>query len=221
MKVILKRIAIFVICIVFVIDGGRVCAKDSNNIGNKSIDFITMFYSGSYDIMVTNSQEEDVTSCFLSKTQNLFDMNRIEEIKDIIAQDDLVLHVISYDNFSRAYDKFKTVRSDMIYFELLDQNKATRICVTAELSGGIWYDENTSKVTKVSNATYNILSIDTNTGLSVTTNNFSTGSNVQSGKGYFWGRCGFVSQGQIVDNGIPYTTYLEYGPKTVSFYATP
>ncbi|MBO5033001.1 MAG: hypothetical protein J6D08_14185 [Lachnospiraceae bacterium] len=225
MKGKLKRliICVFSIMLLCIIEEMDIFAEELVSIQNQNTDFITMFYSGEYHIAATNFEGEDITSLFLGQTQSLYEENKIDDIKDTIAQEGIVLHIISYseDNVLRAYDKYKTVRSDMIYFELEDQNRATRICVTAELSGAIWYNENTSQVTKVSNTTYSILGIDTNTGLSVTTNDFSTGSSVQNGKGYFWGKCGFVSQGQIVQNGIPYTTYLEYGPKMVSFYAVP
>ena len=225
MKNILKKLMVYVTCaaIILVTYGNQAFAKDLQTFSNENFDFFSKFYSKDTNIAVINSKGDDVTSWFLGKTQNLFENNRIEEIKDIIAQEEVVLHIITYktDNMSRAYDKFKSVRSDMICFYRSDQNNATRIGVNAELVGGIWYNEATSQVTKVSNATYNILSIDTNTGLSVMTNNFKTGSSVQEGKGYFWGSCGFYSQGITTQNGVPYETYLDYGSQTVSFYAAP
>lgn len=87
--------------------------------------------------------------------------------------------------------------------------------VEAELKGGIWYDEASGQVKRTTKATYNIIGTETGTKYSISANDFSTGSRVSNGKGYFWGKCSFT--GQMTDDyGIHH--YANFGSKQVSFY---
>lgn len=134
----------------------------------------------------------------------------------------MVLHIFSMEpNFGNVstfgLDRYKNVASDMIVFYLTSDN-GIRLFVEAELKGGIWYDEASGQVKRTTKATYNIIGTETGTKYSISANDFSTGSRVSNGKGYFWGRCSFIGQ-MIDDYGMHH--YANFGSKQVSFYATP
>lgn len=186
---------------------------------NVHYEYLRKFYEGEQERHVVDSSGNDVTSSFIEKTKKLFYEGKTEEIFKIMGDENLVLHLISEEHAPQeistyAYDRYKVVKSDMIEFILSDQNDNTTIYVQAELSGGIWYNEATSEVTNVSNATYNILSIDHNGLWEVLNNDFKTGSSVVNGKGYFWGECHFYGQG-VVDN--TYDVNLDFEPKEFHF----
>lgn len=221
-----KVLCLFILCMILVIDCGTSFAKTKENViekANSENDFLNTFYSGKKEIYVTDEKGNNVTEKFLKKTREMYNNREVEEINEIIASENLVLHVVNEEIeenslMQLAYEQYKSVRSEMFYFELEAQN-GSRITVTSELIGGIWYNPNTSRVTRVSNPTYTILSTDPSIG--VVTSNFKTGSSVSGGKGHFWGECSFEFHTQIVEQGVPYNVDISYGSKRVAFYATP
>lgn len=224
----MKRVIyLFMLCIVIAMNCSIAFAQTrQDNIENidTNNDFLDVFYGGEKEIYVTDDDGNIVTEKFLSETQAMYNNRNMEAIREIIGSKNLVLHIITEKSKKQdsittfAYEQHKTVRSEMFYFELTAQN-GSRITVTSELSGGIWYNANTLKVTRVSNATYTILSTDPSIG--VITNNFRTGSNVTNGKGYFWGECSFESHTQIIEQGVAINLDIPYGSKRVAFYAAP
>lgn len=186
--------------------------------------YLSMFYSGYNNVLVTNSAEENVTEWFVSRTVPLFQQNNITEIKRIIAEEQLTLHVFT-ETQNYALEQYKSVRSDMQYFILWDKNYAVSLEVTSELVGGIWYNTNTGAVTRTSTPTYTILSKQCNSSsIETYANNFQTGSNVVSGKGHFWGSCSFGGQAYVKAKDNPYEQIklvYDFGSKRVSFNAVP
>lgn len=214
----IKRTVVFLLCAICCFNFNSSLAHANENTLGNNIDYFALFYGGDYEILVTNSSGADVTNDFLNTTKDMYVDNDINSIKQLIGEQELVLRIISETEMSTyAYDQYKSVRSEMMYFILNDKNFATTIEVTSELVGGIWYNPNTFLVTNVSTPTYNILTMRTNAaGIQLSANNFRTGSSVQNGKGYFWGECSFMGQNQDT---LP--LYYDYGSKRVSFYATP
>lgn len=190
-------------------------------------DYLKKFYTSNQERYAVDAAGQDITTSFLYKTEDMFYQGNIEKIFEIMKEEEIVLHLLSSEKVfeegeTYAYSRYKTVESDVIEFVLSDQYDNTTLYVQAELTGGIWYNETTSEVTDVTSATYNILSTDCNGSWEILTNNFSTGSNVINGKGYFWGQCQFLGQGQSQsEDGIVIPINLDYGTKRVEFYAIP
>lgn len=196
----------------------KICIQNQSSIENS--DIIQEFYDNKEKVYVTDEACLDVTEQFWDETKYMYLEGDIETIKNYIVNNDLTLHLITNSNKIelQALAQYKSVTSEMIYFMLWDTNRATNIEVTAELKGGIWYDVATDEVVKVSNTTYNILTMRVGSpGISLYANDFQTGSSVINGKGYFWGKCHFY--GEDPDNMYGYA--YDYGSKLASFYATP
>lgn len=197
----------------------EVCVQNQEDCENGAA--LQTFYSNREAVYVNDGMCVDVTDQFWDETEYMYLENNWEGIKDYIVTNNLVLHLVLEDNAkvgTFALSQYKSVASEMIYFILWDTNRATNIEVTAELKGGIWYDVATDEVKRVSDATYNILTMQVGSpGISLYANDFQTGSSVVNGKGYFWGNCHFY--GEDPDNMYGYA--YDYGTKLVSFYATP
>ena len=225
----INKIIAIICAVCFFMTGNMIASAQSvNDIEEIDVhsEYLQKFFTTNQEKYVTDNEGNDVTESFFKRTIDKFMVGDIESIFQIMREEELVLHLISThqvpaENGLYAYDKFKTVRSDIIEFVLSDQYDNTTIYVQAELSGGIWYNEATGEVTNVTDSTYNILSIDCNGSWEILVNDFSTGSNVSDGKGYFWGQCRFLGQGQQNLNGITVTVDLDYGIKKVDFYAIP
>lgn len=224
-----KTFAGMMVCIICIVsfsfmNSDSVYAKDNEDLilPNNHLEFLTLFFSNTYNVYLTNGNAEDVTIFLLPKMQSLFEENKIDDVNKIIQNEDLVLHIVldsekQYNGNLFAYDRFKTVESEILDFYLRDQYDGTTLYVQTLLSGGIWYNENTNEVTNVSEAKLTITGWDTTVvGMEIAANDISTGSNVVGGKGYFWGQCSFVGlrSGQGIED-------LYYGSKRVSFYAVP
>lgn len=223
----MKKIIGFLLCLMLgvCLAGGfetSVQAKDSVSEVNNFHNYLEKFYTETQLRKVEDVNGNDVTNEFIARTQNIFDKGDEGSIKKIMQEEELVLHIFSLESASGnistfGLDRYKNVASDLISFYLTSDN-GVRLFVVSELKGGIWYDEASGKVKRTTNATYNIIGMETGTKYSVTANDFATGSSVSNGKGYFWGRCSFI--GQMTDDyGTHY--YANFGSKQVSFYATP
>lgn len=200
-------------------------ANDNSLLGNQTdsaYDYFASFYSGEKDILVTNQNEQDVTNSFLSRTADLFYENDIESIKKLMAKEGLRTHIFTEVIMPMqlfGLEQYKSVYDDMAdYYE--EPNHHTVMEFRCRLIGGIWYDSNTFQVTRVSNPTFQIVSMGTPMGIEPSCNDIQTGSNVISGKGYFWAR--FTLSGAYYDEkGACWFRDYYYGTHTISFYATP
>lgn len=215
---------LFVLCIagVFCFNTNVVKANSDILLLDKSYDeqkYFEAFYSKEYDILVTNRNDQDVTDYFLEKTNDLFDKNDIESIKNILANENLRMHIIKEEITpieTYALEQFKTVEDFIV--DYYTANTGTVMEFACVLKGGIWYNPNTFQVTRTSSPTLDVTYMGVAPGIEPSCNSISTGSSVRSGKGYFWAT--FTLQGFFSDHGLEYLP-LDYGTHTVSFYATP
>lgn len=226
----MKKICKYLICMILGVCltgdlcNEMVCANiiyDENTNKKCESSYLDRFYEETNYRKVEDVNGNDVTDLFVSRTKSMYEVGDVESIKNIIQEEEFVLHLYSVESGSTnistfGLNRYKNVVSDMFYFALTSDNGVT-LLVESELKGGIWYDEASGQVTRTSTPTYNIIATETNTGYNITPNDFSTGSRVENGKGFFWGRCSFT--GIMIEKGVVFRA--NFGSVQKSFWAVP
>lgn len=199
-------------------------ATDFYNVYSNHSEKIDMFFSGSYRRLAIDAEGKDVTEYFISKSQKLYKKNNITAIKHLMADENIAICIMLNQPIvkvypqNRALEQYKTITSGYLEAYLTDIDGITTMEVQAELRGGIWYNPNTDKVTRVSSPTYYVHEMNSTVfGSTCIHYDDTTSSSVIGGKGYFWGQSHFAAQASI--DGILFQ--YDYGVRKFSFYAVP
>ena len=213
-----KGIVLFLECICIIYTLCCVNVKNIHAMENETpIDSeITLLYAGYENVYVEDSEGEDVTRGFIEDTQDYYNSNNFEKIKDYICENGYIIVDEKLSMSTMESSTSKTVRKD--FYFILDSKKGIgRIEVGSELVGGVWYKRASGEVVRTSTPTYRVTYIGAGAAYSITTNDFSTGSYVSNGAGYFWGECSFVGNFNETQNGVPVSFTEYFGKKRVNF----
>lgn len=184
---------------------------------SEEYDYYKEFYSGQYNVFVVDEEGLDVTEDFIKKTEGLFDNEKIGDIKNILAKEKLVMHLLKETVIpmqSYALEQYKIVDDFIATTYAAENNSSVTMDFRASLKGGIWYNPNTDEVTGTSAPVFTVEYM-FSTGVGLSCNSVRTGSDVRSGKGYFWAT--FSIDG-FTDAPAP---PLYFGTHTMSFYGKP
>ena len=183
-------------------------------------EYYTEFYAGEKEVMVTDSNGNDVTTNFLDSTIQFYNIGDFESIKRFAAVNGYRLHLLTETEAvvqPFALEQYKMV-SDTIIEYYTDTQFGTVMEFMGTLKGGIWYNPNTYQVTRTSSPTFNVELMNVPIGIVPSCNNIQTGSNVSGGRGYFYAT--YTLSGVYVDESGVWGVNYDFGTHTFSFYAT-
>lgn len=214
-KRIYKSISLVLTIIVVLVFNASIAFADVQK--SEDYDYYKEFYSGQYNVFVVNEDGLDVTEEFIRKTEGLFNSGKIRDIKNILAQEKLVMHLLKETVMpmqSYALEQYKVVDDFIATTYAAENNSSVKMDFRATLKGGIWYNPNTDKVTRTSTPVFTVEHM-FSTGVDLSCNSIRTGSDVRSGKGYFWAT--YSIDGFTNKPAPP----LYFGTHTMSFYGKP
>ncbi len=194
--------------------------KEESIDGNYMIDHI---FRKIDSVFVMDEKGNDITQ---HAKKVLKEKKSTDSVKEYLADNQWTLYMKKYsDNESSHLMGYSTYRnvSEVFVRYLKSTSKGVPLVleVGAELHGGVWTNENTGKVTAVSNPVFKITYMNAGAGATIRTNNLSAGSYITKGRGYFWGRCSFDGVFKVKGNGKnpTYVQGVTFGPMKVAMYS--
>ena len=212
----------------FAVTGNHVYAStEKQNMFINNSEILDDFFSAKEKRYAVNLQGDDCTDVFLNRTEKLYKNREFQEIKRIMAEEAISLHVIKSNGVANkplnevspyAYNKQKRVTSDYMSGVIFDTYRATTLEYQVELAGVITYNPNTDEVKAVSSPQLYVHEM-TSSVFGAIERHYAdkTSAKVQNGKGYFWASTHFAAQAS--QDGV--TFLYDYGVKSFSFYAVP